>query len=143
MTSKTANETIRSAITRGVHHVGLTVSDLEGARAFFESVLGFSVVAERLDYPAVFVSDGVTLITLWRVEDPDACTPFDRRKNVGLHHLALRVPPERLSELSRRVSDYPGAELEFAPESLGSTGLTHMMCRIPGGPRVELVGAEG
>lgn len=119
--------------------MGLTVSDLDGARAFFVSVLGFSVVAERLDYPAVFVSDGVTLITLWRVEDPKACTPFDRRKNVGLHHLALRVPPDRLRELSRRISEYPGAELEFAPESLGSTGLTHMMCRIPGGPRVELV----
>ena len=70
MTSRGGDETERSAVTRGVHHVGLTVSDLDGARAFFVSVLGFSVVAERLDYPAVFVSDGVTLITLWRVVDP-------------------------------------------------------------------------
>lgn len=33
------------AMTRGAHHVGLTVSDLEGARRFFESVLGFDTVA--------------------------------------------------------------------------------------------------
>ena len=142
MTSNNERKATRRPVTRGVHHVGLTVSDLEGARAFFERVLGFSVVAERLDYPAVFVSDGVTLITLWRVEDPEACAPFDRRRNVGLHHLALRVPPAQLPELSRRISDHPGAELEFAPESLGTTGLSHMMCRIPGGPRLELVGAE-
>ena len=84
MTSNNERKATRRPVTRGVHHVGLTVSDLEGARAFFEGVLGFSVVAERLDYPAVFVSDGVTLITLWRVEDPEACAPFDRRRNVGL-----------------------------------------------------------
>ena len=47
-----------TAATSGAHHIGLTVPDLVAARAFFEGVLGFRVVGEKPDYPAVFVSDG-------------------------------------------------------------------------------------
>ena len=41
------------------------------------------------DYPAVFVGDGLTRITLWQIKDPVTAAPFDRRRNIGLHHLAL------------------------------------------------------
>ena len=37
-------------------------------------------------YPATFVSDGCTMVTLWRVAHPDEAVSFDRRSNVGLHH---------------------------------------------------------
>lgn len=77
--------------TRDVHHVGLTVPDLEAARRFFVDELGYAVRAEKPEYPAVFVSDGTTLITLWQAEDPEHAVPFDRRRNVGLHHLAIAV----------------------------------------------------
>lgn len=133
---------VTTARTRGAHHIGLTVSDLEGARGFFLDALGFSQVAHRPDYPAYFVSDGVTMITLWRAEHPDQATSFDRRQNVGLHHLALRVPPDSLEEVAATVAAHPGVELEFEPESLGETGLRHMVCTIPGGPRLELIGAD-
>ena len=43
------------------------------------------------DYPAVFLSDGTTLITLWQANDPATAVPFDRKNVIGLHHLALRV----------------------------------------------------
>ena len=52
-------------LTRGVHHVGLTVPDLASARRFFVEALGYEQRGEAADYPAVFVSDGTTLITLW------------------------------------------------------------------------------
>ena len=45
-------------LTRGAHHIGLTVPDLDSARAFFCDALGFHVVGEVPAYPAVFVSDG-------------------------------------------------------------------------------------
>ena len=77
--------------TRGVHHVGLAVPDLDAAERFFVDALGWRVAGGVPSYPAVFVSDGAILVTLWRIADPEAAVPFDRRANVGLHHLALKV----------------------------------------------------
>ena len=129
-----------AARTRGVHHVGLTVPDIHLTRDFFVEQLGFQQVAERPAYPAVFVSDGAVLLTLWQAEDPAAAVPFDRRKNVGLHHLALAVPDHRaLEALHDSLQRAPGVEVEFAPEPLGDGGARHMMLRIPGGVRLELI----
>ena len=77
--------------TEGVHHVGLTVPDLVAARVFFVEALGFEQVGERPEYPAVFLSDSATMITLWQAENADTAIPFDRRRVIGLHHLALRL----------------------------------------------------
>ena len=74
--------------TCGVDHVGLSVRDLESSRRFFCDCLGWRVVGERPECPAAFVSDGQLIVTLWRVEAPDQAVAFDRRTNVGLHHLA-------------------------------------------------------
>ena len=79
-------------LTAGVDHVGLAVADLTRSRAFFTDCLGWQQIGERPEYPAAFVSDGHSRLTLWQVADPATCVPFDRRRNVGLHHLALKVP---------------------------------------------------
>jgi catechol 2,3-dioxygenase-like lactoylglutathione lyase family enzyme len=76
--------------TSGIHHLGLTVPDVAASR-FFVDALGFQKVAERPEYPAIFVSDGSVMLTLWQAEEPQRAVPFDRRKNIGLHHFALRV----------------------------------------------------
>src|SRR5258705_2303518 len=78
-------------LTIGVDHVGLAVKDLALARHFFCDCLGWRVVGENQSYPASFVSDGSGIVTLWHVEDPEKCVPFDRRRNIGLHPLALKV----------------------------------------------------
>jgi len=128
--------------TRGAHHVGLTVPDLAAARAFFVEALGFAVVGEVPEYPAVFVSDGTTMLTLWRAPDPAGARAFDRRRNIGLHHLALRVPDAAaLAALAVDLRVRDGVEIEFEPEPLGDSGMRHMMCAIPGGIRLELVAA--
>ena len=80
-----------TSTTCGVDHVGLSVRGLESSRRFFCDCLGWRVVGERAEYPAVFVSDSQLIVTLWRVEAPDQAVAFDRRTNVGLHHLALAV----------------------------------------------------
>jgi catechol 2,3-dioxygenase-like lactoylglutathione lyase family enzyme len=127
------------ALTRGAHHVGLAVPDLEAAKGFFQDCLGYEQIAESPDYPAAFVSDGTTLITLWQVEDPATATPFDRRRNVGLHHLALAVADDdALAQVHDRVKAHPGTAIEFAPGPMGpGAGANHMICTIPGGIRVE------
>lgn len=123
--------------TLGVHHVGLAVPDIEAARSFFCEALGYRTVGGNPDYPAHFVSDGTTLLTLWQVEAP--ARPFDRRHNIGLHHLAIAVADaEALDAVYARVRDWPGVAIEFAPCALREgSQVRHFMCAIPGGVRVE------
>jgi catechol 2,3-dioxygenase-like lactoylglutathione lyase family enzyme len=128
------------ALTRGAHHIGFTVPDLAATRAFFVDLLGFEQVGEVPDYPAVFLSDGTTMITLWQAEDPATAVPFDRRRNIGLHHVALKVDPDQLEVLHDRLSHADGVKVEFAPEPLGGGEIRHMMCAIPGGIRTEFIG---
>lgn len=126
-------------LTHGVHHVGLAVPDIELARSFFCEALGYRTVGGNPDYPAHFVSDGTSLITLWQLPDPSRSAPFDRRRNVGLHHLAIAVADAAaLETVYARVAAWPGAAIEFAPCPMREgSPVRHFMCAIPGGVRVE------
>jgi catechol 2,3-dioxygenase-like lactoylglutathione lyase family enzyme len=79
------------ATTSGAHHLGLTVPNLAATRNFFIDTLGFEQVGEKPDYPAIFVSDGSIMLTLWQAVNPEQAIPFDRKNIVGLHHFALKV----------------------------------------------------
>ena len=128
-----------TAWTQGAHHIGLAVRDVTEARDFFVDALGFSVAAERPDYPATFVTDGTSLLTLWQVADPARATAFNRRANIGLHHLALRVADlDALCTVFARVQNHPGTVIEFDPEPIREGATTHhFICAIPGGIRIE------
>ena len=129
-----------TALTKGAHHIGLTVPNLAETRAFFIETLGFAQLGAVPDYPAAFLSDGTTMITLWQAADPANAVPFDRKNVIGLHHLALRLETaDALDALHQTLSNTGGVQIEFAPEPLGASGATHMMCFIPGGIRVEFV----
>ena len=124
--------------TCGVDHVGLSIRDLVSTRKFFCDCLGWRVVGERADYPAEFVSDGHGIVTLWQVESPSAAVSFDRRANVGLHHLALAVVDRiGLDTLYKRVSSWPGVVVEFGPELSGAGPKIHFIVREPSGVRIE------
>ena len=100
--------------TIGLDHVGLSVRDLEGAKSFFCEGLGWRVVGERNEYPAAFVSDGASVLTLWQVQSPSEAPPFDRRANVGLHHLAIAVADrEGFEALHRRLAAWPNSARIF------------------------------
>ena len=130
-------------LTVGVHHVGLAVPDLEAAKQFFVGALGWAVTGGVPDYPAVFVSDGTVMVTLWRVADPSTAVPFDRRANVGLHHLAFKVADAvALDVVHDRVRTYPGATVEFAPGPIrAGSPVRHFICAMPGGVRIEFATA--
>ena len=134
---KTAKQTPTSC-TRGVHHVGLTVPDVAETTTFFVDVLGYKKVGERPEYPAAFVSDGSSTITLWQATDPKSAVAFDRKNVIGLHHLAIAVENRAgLATLHERLLETPNVSIEFAPEQQGTGSNNHMMCSIPGGIRVE------
>ena len=127
------------AMTNGLHHVGLAVPDIEATRAFFCDALGYETVGGLSDYPAHFISDGSSLITLWQVGDPANAVSFDRKRNIGLHHLAIAVQDDAaLNMLFERISAWPDAEIEFDPCPMGEgSDVRHFICAVPGGVRVE------
>lgn len=125
-------------MTQGVHHVGLTVSEPDISAAFFIQLLGWKEVRRNDDYPAVFVSDEVIMLSLWAAKEQPVY-PFNRRSRIGLHHLALQVVSEAiLHEIHQRVIN-SGAIIEFSPEPLRQGPAMHMMCYEPGGIRVEFI----
>lgn len=127
-----------SPITKGTHHVGLTVSKLEESAAFFTSLLGWREVRRNESYPAIYVSDGSTMVTLWATKDAPSI-PFDKNRNVGLHHVAFHVSDEADLHAVHRRLVASGAEVEFGPEQLGQGPARHLMCYEPSGIRVEFI----
>jgi catechol 2,3-dioxygenase-like lactoylglutathione lyase family enzyme len=126
-------------LTSGISHVGLTVSSLAKSVDFFVNGLGWKEKGGKPDYPAVYVSDGQLTVTLWQVRDPANAVAFDRKTNIGLHHLALNVDSsEALDAAFAKVAGWPGVEVEFAPEFSGSGPKRHCMFSEPGGNRIEL-----
>lgn len=125
-------------ITQGVDHVGLSVSDLNASLEFFEKALGWTQFGGNPAYPSAFITDGTSKVTLWQCKG-DAINGFNRHANVGLHHLALKVPTAvALREVFAAVRDWPGVKVEFSPEFSGQGPKEHFMIYEPGGTRLEV-----
>jgi catechol 2,3-dioxygenase-like lactoylglutathione lyase family enzyme len=127
-------------VTEGAHHIGLTVPNLTQAQSFFVDALGFNVLGEVPDYPAVYLSDGNVIITLWQATDPQTAQRFDRKNAIGLHHMAFKVDGnETLDSLHQRLSSTENVEIEFAPEPMGDGPTNHFTVSMPGGIRIEFI----
>jgi len=123
---------------KGIHHLGLAVSDLEGSCAFFCDLLGWSKIRIVEEYPAIFVSNGSVMFTLWQTNCKAA--PFDRKNNVGLHHVAIMMDSEvELNQLHQKLAASGAVYIEFAPELLRGGPALHMMCIEPSGIRIEFI----
>ena len=128
------------AETTGLNHLGLAVRNLDDTTAFFTEVLGWEELALDESYPRNAITDGKLRLTLWQVDHSQPVAEFDRRANIGLHHLALEVASEDdLNRLVNRIIDTPGVEVEFMPELVGKGPRKHMMFSEPGGIRLELL----
>lgn len=125
-------------MTNGINHLGLTVKNLEASANFFIDTLGWKQAGGRPKYPAIFVTDGKLFLTLWQTQEDNKVIDFDRKNNVGLHHLALTVNSEEvLNELHRRFKQVQDLVIEFPPELNGKGPVIHMMIREPSGNRIE------
>lgn len=125
-------------VTQGTHHIGLTVSKLEESALFFTRLLGWTEVRRNSEYPAIFVSDGKIMVTLWAIKE-NPFNEFDKNKNTGLHHIAFNVSSENnLNSIYKKLLNNKVA-IEFAPELLRDGPAKHMMCYEPSGIRVEFI----
>lgn len=125
--------------TIGVHHIGLAVPFLDDAVNFFTEALGWQLVSRNPDYPSAFVNDGTVTVTLWQIPLRNLAVPFDRKRNIGLHHLAFAVKDlESLNKAFEQVKAYPRVSIEFGPTQMSPTSKRyHFMCAMPGGIRIE------
>ena len=129
---------MNTPITSGIHHIGLTVSKLEDSATFFTSLLGWKEVRRNDDYPAIYVSDGKIMVSLWAAKEQPLCV-FNKNMNVGLHHVAVQVASESdLDSLHQKLISNNVA-IEFSPEPLGQGPAKHMICYEPSGIRVEFI----
>ena len=136
--NKGATKPDAKPLTQGLNHVGLSVRDLKSSRDFFVDTLGWRLAGGYPDYPSSFVTDGQVFVTLWQVADPKTAVGFNRKNDVGLHHLALTVESfEALDQLHQRLLKTEGVVIEFAPELNGDGPTKHMMVYEPGGNRIE------
>lgn len=125
-------------ITKGSHHIGLTVSKLDESASFFTNLLGWNELRRDEEHPAIFVSDGTVMVTLWKTKS-EPSMPFSKDQNIGLHHVAFLVQSERdLDQLYKTISE-SGLRIEFSPELLREGPAKHMMCYEPSGIRVEFI----
>jgi len=133
---------MKTPITKGCHHIGLTVSKLDESAAFFTELLGWNEVKRDPEYPAIFVSDGSIMTTLWKSKEGKNKTEpaaFDKNQNIGLHHVAFTVESEKeLNQIYDKLQTN-NVKIEFAPELLREGPAKHMMCYEPSGIRVEFI----
>jgi catechol 2,3-dioxygenase-like lactoylglutathione lyase family enzyme len=92
-----------------VHHLALTVTDVDRARRFYSDVVGLQVVA-TVD-PKVFLGNGTMLLALGLAPNrPVAGDRFDENR-VGLDHISFNVGSR--------------ADLERAAQFLSEKGVPH------------------
>ena len=123
--------------THGIDHLGITVKELSATVDFFTKLLGWAQIGGNSDYPAAYLSDGVSRLTVWQAKETEY-VDFNRHKNIGLHHFALKLASrEELLTAFDKVKDWPGVNIEFAPEFSGTGPKEHFMILEPGGNRLE------
>lgn len=124
--------------TGAVHHFRLTVSNVERARAFYTSVLGFKVVMEL--NPGVFLSNGTVGLGLGPSPDPKRAVPGDRfdENRVGLDHLSFGVPSREDLEAAVRVLDAHGVPHGEVKDLGADFGLYIVAFRDPDNIQLEL-----
>ncbi|NRD79150.1 VOC family protein [Bacillus sp. BRMEA1] len=126
------------ALTKGVNHVGLSVTNLKETKDFFVDILEFQVL-KYIEGDYAFVTDGNTMITLWQTAEETADV-----KTAGLHHLAFQVESvDLLRKIEERMKQKK-IRLQF--DGIGvrgqEGGFIALFCYEPSGIRIELATTE-
>jgi glyoxylase I family protein len=125
-----------------VHHLGLTVTDVDRSADWYESVLGFARIGgfEAPDGARrkVFLSHDALAVRVGLTEHRAGTRePFDETR-VGLDHLAFRVDTEdELADWQRRLTDR-GVPFSPAAPANSIPGASVVVLRDPDNIQLEL-----
>jgi catechol 2,3-dioxygenase-like lactoylglutathione lyase family enzyme len=124
--------------TGGVHHLRLTVTDVERARAFYTGVMGFDVAVELP--PGVLLTNGQFMLGLGPSPDSGSSIPGDRfdENRVGLDHLSFSVDAMHDLEAAVRILDEHGIEHGEIKDLGPDFGIAILAFRDPDNIQLEL-----
>lgn len=94
--------------TGAVHHVTLTVTDVERSTAFYTSLLGFQMA--MMFGPRAILSNGQLVLALTPPPDPTQALIDDRfnENRVGLDHISLAVENRAVLETAAALFEAKG-----------------------------------
>ena len=126
-----------------IHHLRLTVSDVDRSRAFYTEVVGFEFV---MDLPSgVFLSNGAVGLGIGPSPAPDRAPAGDRfdEARVGLDHLSFRVESRGELERTAGLLDERGVPRGEVTDLGDAFGLYVLAFRDPDNVQLELTTAYG
>lgn len=126
--------------TAGVHHLGLTVTNIERSKQFYQDLFGWKELGADPKMGYAFLTDGKTMITLWQ-QSQEA---YDKA-HAGLHHFALAVGSSDDLVRAEQVLRKKGVRIHYdriVPAMEGAKE-SELYFYDPDGIRVELFSAQG
>ena len=125
----------------GVHHVALTVTDVDRSAPWYERVLGFTPIGgvddgEQAVRKVFLRGDGLSLM-LTLVQHPDGDRAGFDEQRPGLDHLTFAVAADSLDEWTRRLTEC-GVTFSPVAEELTAPGTSVIALRDPDGIQLVL-----
>ena len=124
--------------TGGVHHLRLTVTDVDRTVAFYTGVLGFKKLMDL--NPGAFLSNGAVGLGIGPFPDPSHAIRGDRfsENRVGLDHLSFSVSSRRVLEDAVRLLDARGVPHSEVRDLGEAFGILILIFRDPDNIQLEL-----
>jgi glyoxylase I family protein len=121
--------------TGAVHHLTLTVNDVDRSREFYTGLLGFQ---EAMMFgPRALLSNGSVVLALAPSPDPSSGDRFDETR-VGLDHLSFSVESRDDLEQALRLFDEQGVPHGEITDLVADLGIYILAFRDPDNIQVEM-----
>ncbi len=125
-------------IIGGMHHLTLTVTDLERSVDFYKTVLGFEQIADL--GTKIALHNGSFLLVVALPPDPDQAIDGDRfnENRVGLDHISLKIESREAMENAAATLDEMGVSRGGIRDLGKGFGFYVMAFRDPDNIQLEL-----